>query len=294
MNELPASRMEDDRRPLSASGWIAPLIVLGYLTAAAGVWLGLWANDWGEITGTMWAAPSADHWLGTNRLGQDIFSRAVAATATAFEIGLLVALASSVIGGLLGALSGHYSGSRLDELILWLKGTIDAIPFYLLVVAIAFALRGHAMAMHLAMIVAFWTTTARIVRAETMRIGKAGFIEAARAGGSTPTRIIVRHLLPNLVHVLLVQATLVFVAAIKAEVILSFLGIGVQDSISWGLMLAEAGQDIMAGQHMNFLAASLGLFGLVMAGSLLADRMQDQLDPRTRQWRTAAIGQRQR
>lgn len=262
--------------------WIAPLIVVAYVVAAVGVWLGLWAEGWGEITGAMWAAPSTDHWLGTNRLGQDILLRAVAATATAFEIGLLVALASSMVGGLLGAVAGHFNGSRLDELILWLKGTIDAIPFYLFVAAVAFAMQGHTMAMHLAMIVAFWTTTARVVRAETIRLGQSGFIEAARAGGSTPARVIIRHLLPNLAHVLLVQATLVFVAAIKAEVVLSFLGIGVQDSISWGLMLAEAGQDIMAGQYLNFLAATLFLFGLVMAGSLLADRMQIRLDPRTR------------
>ena len=268
---------------------IAMIVVIAYLAGALGVWLGLWAINWAEITGAMWAAPSADHWLGTNRLGQDIFSRAVAATATAFEIGVLVAVASILIGGLAGAVAGHFSGSPLDELILWLKGTIDAIPFYLLVIAIAFALKGHTMAMHLAMIVAFWTTTARVVRAETIRIGQAGFIEAAHAGGSTPTRIIFRHLLPNLVHVLLIQATLVFVAAIKAEVVLSFLGIGVQDSISWGLMLAEAGQDIMAGQYMNFLAASLFLFGLVLAVSLLADRLQDRLDPRTRHLRSVGI-----
>ncbi len=293
MTENPAIPVRDKPQPIPASGWIAPLIVLAYVIAAAGVWLGFWADGWGDITGDMWAAPSSDHWLGTNRLGQDILSRAVAATATAFEIGLLVAVASSVMGGLLGAVAGHYNGSRLDELILWLKGTIDAIPFYLFVVAIAFALQGHAMAMHLAMIVAFWTTTARIVRAETMRIGQTGFIQAARAGGSTPARIIVRHVLPNLVHVLLVQATLVFVAAIKAEVVLSFLGIGVQDSISWGLMLAEAGQDIMAGQYMNFMVASLALFGLVMAGSLLADHMQDRLDPRSRHRRTTSLTRRQ-
>ncbi len=287
MNHVSASRIQINRKPMVVVDWIAPLIVVAYVIAAVGVWLGLWADGWGEITGVMWAAPSTDHWLGTNRLGQDILLRAVAATATAFEIGLLVALASSMVGGLLGAVAGLFNGSRLDELILWLKGTIDAIPFYLFVAAVAFALQGHAMAMHLAMIVVFWTTTARVVRAETIRLGQSGFIEAARAGGSTHARVIVRHLLPNLAHVLLVQATLVFVAAIKAEVVLSFLGIGVQDSISWGLMLAEAGQDIMAGQYMNFLAATLFLFGLVMAGSLLADRMQIRLDPRTRnQWRT--------
>jgi ABC-type dipeptide/oligopeptide/nickel transport system permease subunit len=260
----------------------ASLVVAAYAVAAIGVWMGLWATDWSQLSGGMWEAPSTDHWLGTNRLGQDILARAVAATATAFEIGTLVAVTTTLLGGLVGAVAGYCSQSWLDELILWVQGTLDAIPLYLFVAAVAFALQGHELAMHLAMIVTFWTTTARLVRAETIRISHSGFIEAARAGGSSSGRIIIRHLLPNLVHVLLVQATLVFVAAIKVEVILSFLGIGVQDSISWGVMMAEAGQDVMAGQYMNFVVASAFLFGLVMAGSLLADRMQDALDPKTR------------
>lgn len=256
---------------------LAPAAVLAFVFIALGVWLGLWAGDWAAMTGSMWETPSGNHWLGTNRLGQDILARALASTATAFEVGLLVGVSTTALGGLLGVVAGYLSQTWIDELILWLKGTIDAIPFYLFVIAVAFALHSHPLAMHLAMIVTFWTTTARLVRAETIRISKSGFIEAARAGGSTPSRIMIRHLLPNLVHVLLVQSTLVFVAAIKAEVILSFLGIGVQDSISWGLMLAEAGQDVLAGQYMNFIAASLFLFVLVMAGSLLADRLQDSL-----------------
>lgn len=256
---------------------LAPAAVLVFVIIALGVWLGLWAGDWAAMTGAMWEAPSGNHWLGTNRLGQDILARALASTATAFEVGLLVGVSTTALGGLLGVVAGYLSQTWIDELILWLKGTIDAIPFYLFVIAVAFALHSHPLAMHLAMIVTFWTTTARLVRAETIRISKSGFIEAARAGGSAPFRIMIRHLLPNLVHVLLVQSTLVFVAAIKAEVILSFLGIGVQDSISWGLMLAEAGQDVLAGQYMNFIAASLFLFVLVMAGSLLADRLQDSL-----------------
>ena len=261
---------------------LALLVVALYAIAAMGVWLGLWASEWSHLSGDMWEAPSTHHWLGTNRLGQDILARAVAATATAFEIGAVVAVSTTVLGGLIGTVAGYCNQSWLDELILWVTGTLDAIPFYLFVAAVAVALQGHDFAMHLAMIVTFWTTTARLVRAETMRISQSGFIEAAHAGGSQPRRIITRHLLPNLVHVLLVQTTLVFVVAIKIEVVLSFLGIGVQDSISWGVMMAEAGQDILAGEYMNFVVASAFLFGLVMAGSLLADHMQDALDPRVR------------
>lgn len=265
------------RRPRLALG-----AVLVYFGAACGVWLGLWGSDWSLITGTMWEAPSAGHWLGTNLLGQDIFQRTLAGTATAFEVGLLVALTTTALGAVAGGLAGYFSHTWVDELLLWIKGTLDAIPFYLFVAAVAFALHGYAGAMQMAMIATFWTTTARLVRAETMRIRELDFVAAARVSGLGPWRIIVRHILPNTAHVLLVQATLTFVAAIKAEVILSFLGLGVRDSISWGVMIAEAGQEILAGQYMNFIAASVALFGLVMAFNRLADQLQDRLDPRTR------------
>lgn len=262
-------------------GFLALIVVGAYALVACGVWLGWWGSEWSALAGPGWAAPSAEHWLGTNRLGQDILARALAATATAFEIGVLVAVVTTAIGGLAGGLSGYFSDGWPDEVLLWLMGTLDAIPFYLLVAALAFALHGHPWAMHLAMIATFWTTTARLVRAETQRIRRLPFIEAARVAGLLPRSIIVRHILPNTAHILLVQATLVFIAAIKVEVVLSFLGIGTQDSISWGVMIAEGAQDILAGQYGNFVVASLFLFGLVMAFSLFADQLQDSLDPRT-------------
>lgn len=268
------------------TGLFALVVVIGYFIIACGVWFGLWASGWSELSGRMWEPPSMRHWLGTNLLGQDIFQRALASTATAFEIGVVVSIATTAMGAIFGALAGYYSQSWLDEVLLWIKGTLDAIPFYLFVAAVAFALHGHGLAMHIAMIATFWTTTARLVRAETMRIRQLEFIEAARAIGVRPWRVVTRHILPNLSHVLLVQATLVFIAAIKAEVVLSFLGIGVQDSISWGVMIAEASQEILAGQYMNFVTASGFLFALVMALNLMADRMQDALDPKTRQMRT--------
>lgn len=258
-------------------------LLLLYLGAAAGVWLGAWGTDFSAIVGGMWESPSTRHGLGTNLLGQDILSRGLAATARAFEIGLTIAGVTTALGAGLGAVAGYHHRGPADELMLWLAGTIDAIPFYLLVIALAFALQGHPLAMHLAMAGAFWTTTARVVRAEVIRLGQAGFVEAARASGSTPTRIVSRHILPHTSPVLIVQATIVFVAAVKAEVILSFLGLGPADGVSWGIMIAESTQEILAGQYMNFLVASGLLFGLVLALSLLADRLQQILDPRTGQ-----------
>lgn len=262
--------------------WVAPAIIAVYLAAAVGVWLGWWGSEWAAITGDLREPPSSRHWLGTNLLGQDIFTRLLASTATAFETGLLVAVASTLLGALIGGLAGYFAGRWIDELLLWLAGTLDAIPFYLFVAALAFALEGHPGAMQAAMILTFWTLTARLVRAETLRLRQFDFIAAARVSGLPPMRIVRRHILPNTRHILLVQATLVFVAAIKAEVVLSFLGLGPENDISWGVMIAEASQEVLAGHITNFIAASGALMLLVLAVNHLADRLQTRLDPRSR------------
>ena len=198
---------------------------------------------------------------------------------TAFEIGFVVALATSVLGAAFGALSGWRAFGWIDDAILWIKGVLDSVPFYLFVAALAYAMRGQAYAMHIAMILTFWTPTARLVRAEVMRLKGRDFVKSARAIGLPAWRIVLRHVLPNTVHILLVQGTLVFVAAIKTEVILSFLGLGVQDGVSWGLMLAESTQEVIAGHFGNFLAASGFLFAFLFGLNLLSDAMQDALEP---------------
>ena len=258
------------------------IVVACFFLAALGVWAGLWGQEWATADGGRWQTPDAEYWFGTNVLGQDIFERAIYSVKTAFEIGVVVALFSTLLGALAGALAGWYSATWVDSGILWLKGVLESIPFYLFVAAVAFALQGKPWAMHLAMIATFWTTTGRLVRAEVMKIKGRDFVLSARAMGLPTHMILVRHVLPNTVHILLVQATIAFVAAIKTEVILSFLGLGVQDGVSWGLMLAESTQEVLAGHFGNFLAASVMLFALLMGFNLLADALQDALDPKGR------------
>jgi len=256
------------------------LVVILFALIAICVWSGLLGQAWSEVSGNSWESASSKHWFGTNLLGQDILQRTLFGTATAFEVGLIVTLCSTILGAVMGALSGWYSHSWVDEIILWLKGVLDSIPFYLFAAAIAFALQGNPWAMHLAMIVTFWTTTARIIRGEVMRLKQREFVEAARAIGLPGLKTVFRHVLPNTVHILLVQASIVFVAAINTEVILSFLGLGIQDGVSWGLMLAESSQEVLAGHFGNFIAAGTSLFILLMSFNLLADALQDALDTR--------------
>ena len=255
-------------------------IVAIFLFLALAVFFGWLGQGWSEAGGDRWEPVSLNHWLGTNLLGQDIFQRAVFSLRTAFEIGLVVSLLSTLLGALAGWYNGQAGRSWVDAGILWFMGVLDSIPFYLFVAAVAYALQGWPWAMHVAMIATFWTTTGRLIRAETMRIKSREFVLSARAIGLPSPLILFRHVLPNTLHILLVQVTMAFVAAIKTEVILSFLGLGVRDGVSWGLMLAESTQEVLAGHFNNFLAASLMLFMLLLGFNLLADALQDAFDPR--------------
>ena len=262
-------------------GVVALLVVCAYAVVALGVVLGWWATGWADISGPKWAPLSSEHWLGTNIIGQDIFARAVYSTRTAFEVGLIVALGATFIGAVLGAIAGFFSATWIDEAVIWLMGVLDSVPFILLVAAIAYSLQDSPWAMHIAMIATFWIGTARLVRGEVIKLKGQEFIESAHAIGLGRMTIIFRHILPNTFHVLLVQATLSFVAAIKSEVILSFLGLGVKDGMSWGLMISESTFEVLAGYFNNFIAASVLMFGLVMAFNMFSDALQDALDPRT-------------
>lgn len=261
-------------------GMVALGVVLVYFVVASGVWLGWWAMGWPDLTGGKWEAASAAHWFGTNVIGQDIYDRALFSTATAFEVGLIVALVATAIGAVLGAFAGFFAGTWIDDVLVWLMGVLDAIPFYLFVAAVAYSLGDNPWAMHLAMIATFWVGTGRLIRGEVIKLRGMEYVEAAHSIGVPETVIIFRHILPNTSHILLVQASVMFVSAIKAEVILSFLGLGIKDGMSWGLMIDESTKEVLAGFYNNFLAASLLMFGLVMAFNAVADALQDALDPR--------------
>lgn len=264
----------------SGSGWVGLLLILVFALLWAAVTLGFIGQDWAQASGGRWEDPGREHWWGTNLLGQDIFQRSVYSVRVAFEIGMLVTVLSALIGAVAGGAAGWRQGSWLDQAIVLLMGIIDSIPFYLFVAAVAFAMQGHVFAMQLAMVVCFWTTTARLVRAEVLRLREQEFVLSALLLGLPAWRVLARHVLPNTTHLLLAQSAVVFAAAIKAEVILSFLGLGVQDGVSWGLMLAESTQEVLAGQFNNFWAASLPLFALLLGFNLLADALQSALDPR--------------
>ena len=262
------------------SGMTGLILVLIFFCIAVSVAMGYLGQDWSVADGGRWESSSSRYWLGTNLLGQDIFQRSIYSVKVAFNLGFIVALLSTGLGMISGALAGWMSDKWADNVIVFLTGVLDSIPFYLFVAAMAFALRGNEWSMHIAMVATFWTTTSRLIRAEVMRLKEREFVQSAMAMGLPGYQIISRHILPNTFHILLVQMAIVFVAAIKAEVILSFLGMGVQDGVSWGFMLAESTQEVGAGQFNNFFAASIPLFLLLFGFNLMADALQDAYDPR--------------
>lgn len=236
--------------------------------------------EWQAISSDRFAGISLEHPLGTNALGQDIASRAETASWHSLRIGLIVALCAGFLGVSLGLLSGWYAGRWPDSFILWLTGVLEAIPFYLFVAAVAYALRHLNWSMELAMVLTFWTTMTRLIRAEVIRLKRRDFILSARAIGLTPGRILTTHILPNALPVLLVQFSMIFIAAIKAEVILSFLGLGNNSNISWGQMISESTHEVIGGHYLNFFSASILLFMLIYSVSLITDNLQTRTDPR--------------
>ncbi|HFC30120.1 MAG TPA: ABC transporter permease, partial [Oceanospirillales bacterium] len=164
-------------------GKTGAFIVFIYLIIALGVWFGLWGQEWSDTSDNLQAAPSWQHWFGTNQIGEDVFARVIYSTKVAFEVGLVVAVFSTILGAILGSVSGFFSGTWIDSVILWLMGVLDSIPFYLFVAAVAFALKGNPFAMHIAMISTFWTGTARVIRGEVIKLKGQEFVEAARSIG---------------------------------------------------------------------------------------------------------------
>jgi len=268
--------------PTGLSRTLPLTLLAGSAVLAIGAWVGVWGVDWREVSGPAWAGPSSDHWLGTNRIGQDIFDRTIQSIAGAFEVGLSVAVCSSLLGVLVGAVGGYFRGGWVDEVLLWVTGCFEAIPYYLLIGAVLFALSGIQGSLQLAMVLCFWPAIARQARVRVIVLRQSEFISASRVAGLTAFQMIRRHIVPHLRELYLVQVSLLFVAAVKTEVVLSFVGLSGSNSISFGRMFAEAGQDLLAGQYMNFVAASCALLALVWSVNQTADWLQLRSSPRRR------------
>ncbi len=226
-------------------------------------------------------APCADHWLGTDGLGRDVFLRLVQGARIAFLTGVVSSLIAIPIGVLLGSLGGYFGG-KTDDVVVWLSTTFAAIPGLLFVLAIAMVVGKGLLGVFLAIGLTTWVGVCRLIRAEVIQQKSRGYVRAARALGFSHGRILFRHILPNVIHVALVSFTLRFPAAIGTEVFLSFLGIGAQGEPSWGTMISSARLRLWQGMWWELAAVTVSIFAVVLAFNLLGDALRDALDPRLR------------
>jgi peptide/nickel transport system permease protein len=223
--------------------------------------------------------PSAKYWLGADQLGRDVLSRIIIGSSIALQVPMIVVILAVAVGAPLGALAG-YAGGWLDNLIMRLTDLFLAFPSLLLAVAIVAALGPGLTNAMLAIAISWWPWYTRLVRGVTLSLRERYFVEAARSIGVPDRTIILRHILPNCVTPILVQATVDFGTVILAEGSLAFIGLGTQPPApDWGLMVSQ-GRSYILDQWWISTFPGLAIFISVLAFNLLGDTLRDILDPR--------------
>jgi peptide/nickel transport system permease protein len=221
------------------------------------------------------------HVLGTDNLGRDVLQRVIQGTRIAFLVGIVTSLIAIPIGVFLGCLAGYFGG-WVDDFVVWLYSTFESIPGLLFILAIAMVVGKGLVGVFVAIGLTAWVNLCRLIRAEVMKHKGRPYVMAAQALGLSTPRIIFRHILPNVFHIVIVTFTLRFPAAIGTEVFMSFLGIGVQGEPSWGIMISNARLRLWQGVWWEMAFVTAAIFFIVLAFNLLGDALRDALDPRLR------------
>ena len=230
---------------------------------------------------------------GTDRQGLSISLRAIYSIKTAVQIGMVTAILSVLVGAVLGGAAGFFGGI-VDHAVVWLYSTLSSIPYIIWLIVIAFVFRESSFKVpftdkligqtlfpvYIAFGVTLWVGTCRVIRGEAMKIKSLDYIQAATSIGCSSPRILLQHVLPNVMYLMFINFSLAFVAAIKGEVILSYLGLGVQGQPSWGVMIRDSKDDVALGIFWELGAAMVLMFILVYAFNVFSDALQDAFDPK--------------
>jgi peptide/nickel transport system permease protein len=225
------------------------------------------------------------HWLGTDILGRDVLLQALRGARVALLVGGLTSLIVIPLALLFGVAAG-YRGGWLDDVVVFLISVLFAMPGLLLLIALIMALGRGPVQVCIALGVTGWVSFARLSRGETLKLRELDYVQAARALGVSELRIVLRHVVPNLMHLVVITFVLTFSGLVLSEAVLSWLGLGIDGS--WGQMIDQARDELSRDPIVwwNLLAASSALFGLILAVNLVGDAVRDILDPRTLRERT--------
>lgn len=248
-----------------------------------------------------YAPPSPQHFMGTDYLGRDVFLRGFFAAKTAVKVGVIASLLSALAGVVLGLLAGYYGG-RTDDITVWIYSTFASMPSLLFILAFALLVtKGFLwepleksfqycalllrtepgmLAVYLGIGLTGWVSLCRVVRAETLRLRDMSYIQASKVLGQKDLKIIFKHILPNLMHLVIVYFTMRFAYAVMTEVIVSYLGLGAQFEPSWGIMISDGQDKLWRGIYWETAGATLFMFILVLALNVLGDALRDALDPK--------------
>lgn len=269
-------------QPLGAAGFV--IIVLMAFAAAFAQWVAPY--DPLEVDyGAMLAAPSAEHWFGTDAFGRDVLSRIIYGARTALAIGFLSSITGCVIGAIIGTASAYFGG-RIDLVIQRFVDILLSFPIIVLALVVVTVLGkwqvfGIDMNLVCAIAIPIVPKVARVVRSSALAIREMPYIDAARAAGYTHTRIIFRHMVPNIVAPFLIMFTAFIAQAILLEASLSFLGLGVTEPTpAWGLMLSGNAADFYREAPWMILFPGLAISLAVFAFNLFGDSLRDWLDPK--------------
>ena len=231
-------------------------------------------------------------WFGTDWAGKSVLYKTLLGVKVSLTVGFMANIIAIPFGMLLGALAGFY-GKWIDALVVWLFSTLASIPGIILLIAMRYAFQnappvlgidlGGIHGLYVTLGVISWIGTCRLVRAEVMKIRELDYVIAARAIGTPGFVILLRHVIPNVLHLAIINFSLGFVWAVKAEVILSYLNLGVPVGVpSWGRMINAARSDLFMGRWWELTFAVGAMFFLVLALNILGDRLRDALDPKLR------------
>jgi peptide/nickel transport system permease protein len=226
--------------------------------------------------------PSAHHWFGTDELGRDIFSRIIFGARISMLVGISVVAGSLILGLVIGSLAGYYGG-RLDRFVnIVVMNAFLSFPGFLLAIAFVAFLGPGLFNLIFALILGGWVGYARLVRAQVLAVREREFVEAARALGASDLWIMVRHILPNMIQPVIVQAAIGMAGSILAEATMSFLGLGVPPpTASWGTMLNDGRSHLFDAPHLVLFPA-MAVMLAVLSFNFVGDALRDYLDPRAR------------